>query len=105
MEEPRVASLQGQEAHEPKPTNLIGAGPVAVTASASAPDSKKRKPNDGGFHNSEYVKVRALVKELRPFFMEVTLFLIYLIPDQTWLLSTRIFLFFFFSAQWALAFR
>ncbi|XP_020571610.1 uncharacterized protein LOC110018595 [Phalaenopsis equestris] len=65
MEEPRAATLQGQ----PKPPNPEGAEPVAVTA--NAPANKKRKSDSGGFHNSDFVKVRALVKELRPFFMEV----------------------------------
>lgn len=67
MEDPTVTSLQSQETREPKPPNPEGAEPVAVTA--SVPDSKKRK--HVGFRDSEYVKVRALVKELRPFFMEV----------------------------------
>ncbi|PKU78455.1 uncharacterized protein LOC110102953 [Dendrobium catenatum] len=70
MEEPTVASRQGQEARErkPNPSNQEGAEPIAAAANAS---DNKRKPDNGGFHNSEYVKVRAIVKELRPFFMEV----------------------------------
>ncbi|KAI0500583.1 hypothetical protein KFK09_018797 [Dendrobium nobile] len=70
MEEPTVASRQGQEAREakPNPSNQQGAEPIAATANAS---DNKRKSDNVGFHNSEYVKVRAIVKELRPFFMEV----------------------------------
>ncbi|KAL0913722.1 hypothetical protein M5K25_017203 [Dendrobium thyrsiflorum] len=70
MEGPTVASRQGQEAREPKPNPSNQEGAEAIAATANASDNK-RKPDNGGFHNSEYVKVRALVKELRPFFMEV----------------------------------
>ncbi|KAK8944827.1 hypothetical protein KSP39_PZI008654 [Platanthera zijinensis] len=75
MERPTDPPPQAHEGHESKSLPPEGANPVAVSvvadAAAAAPNSNKRKTDIDGFKNSEYCKVRAIVKELRPFFMEV----------------------------------
>ncbi|XP_042484923.1 uncharacterized protein LOC122065181 [Macadamia integrifolia] len=49
----------------------VSTPPAVVGGAAASVQNKKRKLEDGGLHNSTYFKIRAVVKDLRPFFIEV----------------------------------
>ncbi|XP_038975999.1 uncharacterized protein LOC120106947 isoform X1 [Phoenix dactylifera] len=56
-----------QNANPNPPNQEAGAPPAA----AAAPPAKKRKLEDGGFRNTPYYKIRSLVRDLRPLFLEL----------------------------------
>lgn len=71
MEAPTSSPKPGQELLHSKPPN-IGEVAAAGVATAAEQDGKKRKLNHDGFCSSKYFKICSIVKELRPFFVEVS---------------------------------
>ncbi|XP_010918541.1 uncharacterized protein [Elaeis guineensis] len=56
----------------PNPPNQEPVAPPAAEAvAAEAPPAKKRKLEDGGFQNTPYFKIRCMVRDLRPLFLEL----------------------------------
>ncbi|KAG0448886.1 hypothetical protein HPP92_021735 [Vanilla planifolia] len=60
---------RGQEAKLSKPRNPEERGSAAASADR---DDKNIKLDHAAFHNSKYFKIRSIVKDLRPFFVEVS---------------------------------
>ncbi|PKU63045.1 hypothetical protein MA16_Dca012355 [Dendrobium catenatum] len=76
MEVPASAPQLGHEVPDSKPPKA-GEDSTAATATATATatsanqDGRKRKLDHDGFRMSKYFKICSIVKELRPFFVEV----------------------------------
>ncbi|PKA59440.1 hypothetical protein AXF42_Ash019594 [Apostasia shenzhenica] len=68
MEERSSALPQTNDKQEAKP--LIPEGEKAAAAPAPQ-DVKKRKIDDDGFYSTKYFKIRSIINDLRPFFVEV----------------------------------
>ncbi|KAL0918267.1 hypothetical protein M5K25_010266 [Dendrobium thyrsiflorum] len=77
MEVPASAPQQGlQEVPDSKPPKAgedsTAAATATTTVASANQDGRKRKLDHDGFRRSNYFKICSIVKELRPFFVEVS---------------------------------
>ncbi|KAH0462176.1 hypothetical protein IEQ34_009751 [Dendrobium chrysotoxum] len=75
MEVPASAPQQGHEVPDSKPPKAgedsTAAATATTTVASANQDGRKRKLDQDGFRRSKYFKICSIVKELRPFFVEV----------------------------------
>ncbi|KAI0510003.1 hypothetical protein KFK09_010603 [Dendrobium nobile] len=77
MEVPASAPQLGHEVPDSKPPkagedSTAAAATAATTVASANQDGRKRKLDHDGFRMSKYFKICSIVKEMRPFFVEVS---------------------------------